>query len=180
MLPMTPTTLLGRLYFPPSSPYAANTKHSQQGKHAPLGQPAYNIKTTSGAPYTELAHSNASARPHGHESHGQPEYVGTDGATGTDAAQSSASASALPTGSLRSGAQPEGHAQEPSIASIKSGVIGFGPAESQGHAAMSTHNPSTSNMTGEQVVGGGSPGTAGMTETRGMQPGPSAHTDART
>ena len=157
---------------------AHDPPRAQQGKHAPPGQPTYNVKTTSGAPYTELAHSNASPRPHGHESHGQPEYLGTDGATGTDAAQSSAPTSAPPTGNLRPDPQPHSHVQESSIASIKSGVIGFGPTESQGHAAISTHNPSNTNMAGNQVVGGGSPGTAGMTPGRGT--GPGAHTDSRT
>ena len=150
---------------------------SRQGKHAPPGQPLYNIKTTSGAPYTELAKPGTLERLQGHNSHGKPEQIGTDGPLDTDKVQSPVNNGASPAGALRPDPHPHGHTQEASIASIKSGVIGFGPTESQGHAAMSMHNPTQSNMTEGQVVGGGSPGTAGMTQGKSVQPsgGPETH-----
>lgn len=150
-----------------------------QGKHAPPGQPVYSVKTTSGAPYTELAQPNASARLHGQGTHGQPEYVNTDSPKATDATQSSPTTNPPYTETLRPDPQPHSHTQEASIASIKSGVIGFGPTDSQEHAAMSMHSPGKSHMAEDQVVGGGSPSTAGSTQGRGIQPGPGAQTDTR-
>jgi hypothetical protein len=35
---------------------------------------------------------------------------------------------------------------------------------------LSTHNPTREYMSQDQVVGGGDPGTAGMTEGRGVNP----------
>ncbi|KAF1844175.1 uncharacterized protein K460DRAFT_357797 [Cucurbitaria berberidis CBS 394.84] len=55
-----------------------------------------------------------------------------------------------------------------SDASIKSGVIGFGAGERQEHAALSTHNPTEQYMDRNQVVGGGNPGTAAMTEGKNL------------
>jgi hypothetical protein len=153
---------------------------SRQGKHAPPGQPSYSVKTTTGAPYTELAQPSGSAGLHGHESHGKPEHIGTDGPIGTAAAQSPTTTSAPLAETLRPDPHPRGHTQDASIASIKSGVIGFGPTDPQGHAAMSMHKPTNNSLTEDQVVGGGSPGTAGMTGDRSMQPGPGAQTHSRT
>ncbi|KAL6707535.1 hypothetical protein ACN47E_004105 [Coniothyrium glycines] len=75
---------------------------------------------------------------------------------------------ANPTGSAN-------HAEQMSTASIKSGVIGFGPESSQGHAAISTHNPTEEYLQRDQVLGGGQPGTAGQTKGQelpgtGIQP----------
>jgi hypothetical protein len=43
-----------------------------------------------------------------------------------------------------------------SEASIKSGVIGFGAGQSQGHAALSTHQNPEASLDRNQIVGGGS------------------------
>ncbi|CAN9095118.1 unnamed protein product [Alternaria alternata] len=153
------------------------------------GQPIYEIKTTSGAPYTELAQPSGSAGLHAHDAHGRPAQVGTDapiGTTGTAAtgaqydpsrtqdhattSQPLGNAGTAAEGAHRPDAYPHGHAQEPSVASIKSGVIGFGAGANQGHAAMPTHMP-TQELSQDQVVGGGDPGTAGLTEGRGVNPG---------
>jgi hypothetical protein len=152
------------------------------------GQPIYDIKTTSGAPYTELAQPSGSAGLHAHDAHGRPAHVGTDGPIGSTTAATGHqytpsrtqdnTATSQPLGNAntatgdatRPDAYPHGHAQEPSVASIKSGVIGFGAGANQGHAAMSTHNPTQEYMSRDQVVGGGNPGTAGMTEGRGVNP----------
>ncbi|EUC45475.1 hypothetical protein COCMIDRAFT_95384 [Bipolaris oryzae ATCC 44560] len=163
-------------------PTHSETSSSRQGKHAPPGQPLYDIKTTSGAPYTELAKPGTLERLQGHKLHGKPEQIGTDGSSPLDTgkAQSPVNNGASPAGALRPDPHPHGHTQEASIASIKSGVIGFGPTESQGHAAMSMHNPTQSNMTEDQVVGGGSPGTAGMTQDKSVQPNAGAETHPQT
>ena len=140
----------------------------------------YNIKTTSGAPYTDLAHGSGA--------HGTPTHVGTDGPIGTTAAATGAhdpirtqdysntsqplqSGTATAGGAQRPDAYPHGHTADPSVASIKSGVIGFGPGANQGHAAMSTHNPTQEYLGHDQVVGGGDHGTAGMTRGAGMTEG---------
>lgn len=137
------------------------------------GQPVYSVKTTSGAPYTELAQPNRSAGLHGQEPHGRPEQIGT-------AQQQPADTSASLAGTPRPDAHVHGNKQEPSVASIKSGVIGFGPTEHEGHAAMSMHNPTNHAMTQTQVVGGGNPGTAGMAQGGDVQPVPDAQTTPRT
>ena len=200
------------------------------GHNTTGGSPYADVKTTSGEPYTVLAH-------HGSSSHGQPQHVGTDGsighsgtATSHDAshqstnqthAKSGGDASIVPqkvqeklpesveravpntihdTGdrrhdtttsnpstvggeNLRPDANPTGrehHGQEMSSASIKSGVIGFGPGERQGHAAISTHNPTGQYMDRDQVVGGGNPGTAAMTGGQSAQSGTGAQPYSRT
>jgi hypothetical protein len=155
------------------------------------GQPHYNIKTTSGAPYTDLAQPAGSSGLHAHDAHGRPEHIGTDGPIGSSTITASdhhnssgtrdhpsterpiENTSTAAVGSHRPDAYPHGHTQEPSVASIKSGVIGFGPGQRQGHAAISMHNPTEEYMDRNQVVGGGNPGTAGMTEGSHMQPGQS-------
>lgn len=49
-----------------------------------------------------------------------------------------------------------GHMHEGiSEASIKSGVIGFGAGERQGHAALSSHQNSEANLDRDQIFGGG-------------------------
>jgi hypothetical protein len=148
----------------------------------------YQVKTTSGAPYTELAQPGSSAGPHEGAVHGKPVHVGTDGPIGTTAAATGAhdtsrtpdytttsqplqGANTTAGGAQRPDAYPHGHTQDPSVASIKSGVIGFGPGGNQGHAAMSTHNPTQEYLGQDQVVGGGDPNTAGMTQGRGVDPG---------
>ncbi|KAL6156823.1 hypothetical protein ACJBU6_04409 [Exserohilum turcicum] len=148
---------------------------SSKGTGAPLGQPVYSVKTTSGAPYTELAQPNRSVGPHGQEPHAQPEHMATDGPVATATKPPPPTAGGPAAGTQRPDAHIHGHKQEPSVASIKSGVIGFGPTE-QGHAAMSMHNPTNTTMTQGQVVGGGSPGTAGMSQDRDMHPVPDAQT----
>jgi len=169
------------------------TGHSGKRNITP-GQPVYDIKTTSGAPYTELAQPSGSAGLHGHGAHGRPEHSGTEDTTtaqgdhydtnrpqgriGTDRAMDSTSATAAAT--QRPDAYPHGHAPEASVASIKSGVIGFGAEEPQGHAAISTHNPTQERLGGDQVVGGGRAGTAGMTDGGGVQPGSESQTYPRT
>jgi hypothetical protein len=157
--------------------------HEHDARNNTPGQPFYNVKTTSGAPYTELAQPSGSAGLHEHGAHGRPAHVGTDGPVGTTAtattgahdhantSQPLASANTTAGASQRPDAHPHGHTQEPSVASIKSGVIGFGPGANQGHAAMSTHNPTQEHLGQDQVVGGGVPGTAGMTEGKGVTPG---------
>ena len=102
----------------------------------------------------------------------------SQGLTGTDQLTDNTSAAAART--ERPDAYPHGHAPEASVASIKSGVIGFGTGEPHGHAAMSTHNPTQEHLGQDQVVGGGEPGTAGMTGGTGAQPGPGAQTYPRT
>lgn len=72
------------------------------------------------------------------------------------------------------------HGEDMSTASIKSGVIGFGPGASQGHAARSTHNPTEQNMEHDQVLGGGVAGTAGRTEGQGLQSDASVQPHAQT
>jgi hypothetical protein len=162
------------------------------------GQPYYNVKTTSGGPYTDLAQPSGSAGLHAHDAHGRPEHVGTDGPIGSSTItpgdhhnsshtrdyasterpiQDTSTAAAR---SQRPDAYPHGHAPEASVASIKSGVIGFGPREQQGHAAMSMHNPTEEYMDRNQVVGGGNPGTAGMTEGSRMQPSTGGQSYPRT
>nr|AFZ93515.1 dehydrin-like protein 3 [Alternaria brassicicola] len=157
---------------------------------AHTGQPIYEIKTTSGAPYTELAQPGGSAGLHAHDAHGRPAHVGTDGPSASTSTPATGAhhnpsitqdntATSRPLGGTntatgdahRPDAYPRGHAPEPSVASIKSGVIGFGAGANQGHAAMSTHNPTQEYMSQDQVVGGGHPGTAGMTHERGANPG---------
>ncbi|EMD94780.1 hypothetical protein COCC4DRAFT_203565 [Bipolaris maydis ATCC 48331] len=162
------------------SPTHNETSSSRQGKHAPPGQPLYNIKTTSGAPYTELAKPGTLERLQGHKLHGKPEQIGANGPLDTDKAQSPVNNGTSPAGTFRPDAHPHGHTQEASIASIKSGVIGFGPTESQGHAAMSMHNPTKSNIAGDQVVGGGSPGAARVTQGKSVQPSAGAETHPQT
>lgn len=204
------------------------------------GQPHYNIKTTSGEPYTTLAQPGDSAGLHGKQ-----EYAGANAPTHSTAttaghdnighsstatgyndnnqstnhthAKDGGNASIVPlkvqeklpesveravpnavhdTGDKKhdhssnptstSGAhlsrpdvQPTGHSTntEMSTASIKSGVIGFGPSGGQEHAAISTHNPAEHSLTQDQVVAGGIPNTAGRTEgqsslsSTGAQPG---------
>lgn len=102
----------------------------------------------------------------------------SQGLTGTD--QFTGNTSAPAAGTQRPDAYPHGHAPEASVASIKSGVIGFGTGEPQGHAAMSTHNPTQEHLGQDQVVGGGEPGTAGMTGRTGAQQGPGTQTNPRT
>ncbi|KAH9872261.1 hypothetical protein IAQ61_005096 [Plenodomus lingam] len=107
----------------------------KEGKHAPLGQPVYEIKTTSGEPYTTLAQPrHAVDGKHGHES-----------------------TSATTTQEHRPDAKTSG--TEMSTASIKSGVIGFGPGE-QGHAALPTQNSIEQNLSPDHVVGGGNLGNS--------------------
>lgn len=188
----------------------------KEGKHAPLGQPIYDIKTTDGQPYTTLAQPQDSAGLHG-----KPEQMGTGGGIGHDDSTShSATASHhhANQSTSQSHAQDGGNAsivplkvQEKlpesveravpnaihdtggnnnhgyegtslmatkehrpdvktsgtavSTASIKSGVIGFGPGE-QGHAALPTHNSAEQNLSRDQVVGGGDLGSA---EGQGLQ-----------
>jgi hypothetical protein len=158
------------------------------GHRTTPGQPHYNVKTTSGAPYTELAQPSGSTGLHAHDAHGRPQHVGTDGPIGSstitpgdhhkssstrDLASSDRSVentSTAAAGTHRPDAHPHGHTQEASVASIKSGVIGFGPGEHRGHAAVERHNPTEQYMDRNQVVGGGDPGTAGMTEGSRLQP----------
>ncbi|KAL1801018.1 hypothetical protein ACET3X_001360 [Alternaria dauci] len=153
------------------------------------GQPMYDIKTTSGAPYTELAQPSGSAGLHAHDVHGRPAHVGTDGPIGSTSTAATGAqfnpsrtqdhaTTSQPLGSAgtttqdehRPNAYPHGHTQEPSVASIKSGVIGFGAGANQGHAAMPTHKP-FQELSQDQVVGGGDPGTAGLNEGSGANPG---------
>ncbi|KAF1947470.1 hypothetical protein EJ02DRAFT_417652 [Clathrospora elynae] len=97
--------------------------------------------------------------------------------------KTSDNASTLAAGSVRPDAYPHGksnHAQDASIASIKSGVIGFGPGEKQGHAAMSMHNPTEEYKDRNQVVGGGDPGSASMTEGSGIHPNTGAEPYSQT
>ncbi|KNG44465.1 dehydrin-like protein 3 [Stemphylium lycopersici] len=177
-----------------------------EGKNAPLGQPVYDIKTTSGAPYTELSQPSGSAGLHGQEplgrsehmgtdgpigttattttgrpehsnpdvpigtAIGRPEHVGTDGPIGTATERPLANTSAPLAGTQRPDAYPHGHNQEPSVASIKSGVIGFG--DHQGHAAMPTNNAAERSLAQDQVVGGENLGAVGMTQDRDVQPVP--------
>ncbi|KAF7572814.1 hypothetical protein A1F97_00595 [Pyrenophora tritici-repentis] len=168
--------------------YDESTGHSGKRNLTP-GQPVYDIKTTSGTPYTELAQPSGSAGLHGQGAHS-----GTDGRIGGtttahgehyDTNQSQAlsgtgrsmdNTSTTTSATHRPDAYPHGHAPEASVASIKSGVIGFGAEEPQGHAAVSTHNPAQEHLDANQVVGGGEPGTAGMTDGRGVQPGSGTQT----
>jgi hypothetical protein len=149
------------------------------------GQPQSNVQTTSGRPYTELAQPSGSAGLHGQESqstHGVPTHVGTDGPIG----QSTTSTAGQYTGNdrmhesnrpldntntntagglaQRPDAHPHSHTQDASQASIKSGIIGFGPEEHQEHAAMARHNPTEQSMGPKQVLGAGEPGTAGRVQ----------------
>ncbi|RMZ70822.1 cell surface [Pyrenophora seminiperda CCB06] len=154
------------------------------------GQPVYDIKTTSGAPYTDLAQPSGSAGLHGHGTDRPIEGIKTahgdhyddtnrpQAPTGTDRSMDNTSATTAAT--QRPDAYPHGHAPEASVASIKSGVIGFGAGDPHGHAAMSTHNPTQEHLGQDQVVGGGKPGTAGMTEGRGIQQGSEAQTYPQT
>ncbi|KAF2845944.1 hypothetical protein T440DRAFT_252540 [Plenodomus tracheiphilus IPT5] len=188
----------------------------KEGKHAPLGQPVYDIKTTDGQPYTTLAQPQDSAGLHG-----KAEYTGTggaighDGSTGHSATTSShhnsqstnqthakdggaasivplkvqeklpesveravpnaihdtgdnnkhgqSDTSAVATGEHRPNVKTSG--TEMSTASIKSGVIGFGPGE-QGHAALPTNNSAEHNLSRDHVVGGGD---LGRSEGHGLQ-----------
>ncbi|KAI4913232.1 uncharacterized protein J4E92_009855 [Alternaria infectoria] len=167
--------------------YDSQTSERKARNDTP-GEPMYNIKTTSGAPYTDLAHGSGSAGLHGSGAHGTPTHVGTDGPIGTTAAATGAhdpirtqdysntsqplqSGTATAGGAQRPDAYPYGHTADPSVASIKSGVIGFGPGANQGHAAMSTHNPTQEYLGQDQVVGGGDHGTAGMIKGAGMTEG---------
>ncbi|KAE8833232.1 hypothetical protein PTNB73_05378 [Pyrenophora teres f. teres] len=168
--------------------YDETTGHSRKPNMTP-GQPVYDIKTTSGAPYTDLAQPSGSAGLHGHSA-----YNGTDGHIGgtetahgehydtnrpqglTSTDRSMDHTNATTAATHRPDAYPHGHAPEASVASIKSGVIGFGAEKPQGHAAMSTHNPTQEHLDPNQVVGGGEPGTAGMTDGRGIQPGSGTQT----
>jgi hypothetical protein len=47
-----------------------------------------------------------------------------------------------------------------SEASIKSGVIGYGAGERQGHAAPPTHEPIQEELGRDQILGGGNAGTS--------------------
>ena len=173
-----------------------------EGKNAPLGQPIYDIKTTSGAPYTELSQPSGSAGLHGQEPLGRSEHMGTDGPIGTTTGRTEHSNTDVPIGTAvgrsehvgtdgpigtaterplanrsapfagaqRPDAYPHGHNQEPSVASIKSGVIGFG--DHQGHAAMPTHDTAERSLAQDRVVGGGNLGAVGMTQDRDVQPVP--------
>ncbi|KAH9870145.1 hypothetical protein J1614_007067 [Plenodomus biglobosus] len=189
----------------------------KEGKHAPLGQPIYDIKTTDGQPYTTLAQPQDSAGLHG-----KPEQIGTDGGIGhNDSTSHSATAShhhnnqstnqthakdgghasivplkvqeklpesverAVPNAIHDTGDNNNNHGYEGtslmatkehrpdaktsgtamSTASIKSGVIGFGPGE-QGHAALPTYNSAEQNLSRDQVVGGGD---LGSSEGQGLQ-----------
>lgn len=96
------------------------------------------------------------------------EHMGTDGPIGTTTAPPGQSNTHVPT--QRPDAYPYGHTPDPSAASIKSGVIGFG--DYQGHAAMPTHNATEPSLTQNQVVGGGNPATVSMTQDRDVQPVP--------
>jgi hypothetical protein len=76
---------------------------------------------------------------------GQTEYRGTEAPLGSHGAAVDSS--------TRPGA---GHIHEGmSEASIKSGVIGFGAGERQGHAALSSHQNPEANLDTNQIVGGG-------------------------
>ncbi|CAO2652422.1 Nn.00g007050.m01.CDS01 [Neocucurbitaria sp. VM-36] len=149
-------------------------------------------------PNTSIGHGHG----HGHaQGHGKQEHVGTEGPVGTSSTTSGAptgsstnttggplgtsnttrdpigSQSTTTGGQLRPDANPTGreglHAGI-SDASIKSGVIGFGAGERQEHAALPTHNPTEQYMDRNQVVGGGDPGTAGMTEGQNLASNTSA------
>ncbi|KAI8932830.1 hypothetical protein NX059_010313 [Plenodomus lindquistii] len=195
----------------------------KEGKHAPLGQPIYDIRTTDGQPYTALAHHQDST---GH--HGKPEHVGTGGAVGHDGrtdhsattsshhkdqstnqthAKDGGNASKVPlkvqeklpesveravpnaihdtgdnskhghsgtsavaAGEHRPNVKTSG--TEMSTASIKSGVIGFGPGQ-QGHAARPTQNSFEHNLSPDHVVGGGNLGSSqgqGLHSSTGVGP----------
>jgi hypothetical protein len=158
---------------------------SDHGRSTVPGQPHYNIQTTSGRPYTDLAQPSGSAGLHGQESqstHGVPRHVGTDGPIGQSTTSTGDqytgndrmhepnrpvdSTSTTTAGGLgsRPDAHPHSHTQDASQASIKSGIIGFGPEENQGHAAMARHNPTEQSMDPKQVLGAGQPGTAGRVQ----------------
>ena len=144
-----------RCHSPPLTPHS-NEQHpiydqmTHHGHSVTPGQPHYQVKTTSGEPYTTLSHDAGDAT-HGHAETSRPLDDSTTASTGN----------------LRPDANPTGsgnHPQEMSTASIKSGVVGFGAGEKQGHAAMPSHNPTEQHLDRDQVVGGGRQGTAGMTE----------------
>lgn len=123
------------------------------------GAPIGSSSNTTGGP---LGSSNTAREPIG-SSTTTREPIGSHGTTSG--------------GHLRPDANPtgkEGLTTGLSDASIKSGVIGFGAGERQEHAALPTHNPTSEYMDRNQVVGGGEPGTAGMTEGQNLKSGASA------
>jgi len=58
-----------------------------------------------------------------------------------------------------------------SEASIKSGVIGFGPGQRQGHAARPTEDPIEEGLEHDQILGGGNTGQGPTTADTSAQPG---------
>lgn len=110
----------------------------------------------------------------------QPATAGTSmsaGQTGT----STSFGQTEKTGTAPSGAQSANVSNTPrpgaghmhdamSGASIKSGVIGFGAGEGQGHAALPSHHQPEANLDRKQVLGGGSTATGPTTADTSEQP----------
>lgn len=165
--------LQGRIARPPESSHTFThglfSEHLE-GKHAPVGQPLYDIKTVDGKPYTTLAQPGDSLGLHG-----KAEYTGADGPTDRDNYQSisqthakdGGNASIVPmkvqeklpesveravpnaihdTGETNKRPEVKSKGTETSTASIKSGIIGFGPGQKQGHAAVPANNPVEQNV----------------------------------
>jgi hypothetical protein len=96
------------------------------------------------------------------------------GQTGTSTGLGPTERSGLnrPTGSLEAGSSVRPHAHEGiSEASIKSGVIGFGPGERQGHAARPTQDPIEEGLEHDHLLGGGNIGRGSTTADTSTQSG---------
>ncbi|KAF2124885.1 hypothetical protein P153DRAFT_390353 [Dothidotthia symphoricarpi CBS 119687] len=109
---------------------------------------------------------------------GGGQHFGTDGPIGsaytpntssTQQSYPSSSTSSGPTANLHSNVRPQAPQSAVSEASIKSGVIGFGPSGKQGHAALPHDNSAENNLNRDQILGSGNAG--GVTgEQSSMQP----------
>ncbi|KAH4863478.1 hypothetical protein HBH75_005690 [Parastagonospora nodorum] len=135
--------------------HASSTGAQHEGQTHPIydqmaGEPASTQPTTA----TSVGQTSTSP------SLGQTEHSGTGRTLGSHGATVGST--------TRPGTGPMHEAM--SEASIKSGVIGFGAGQSQGHAALSTHQNPEASLDRNQIVGGGSNAPAPTSADASYQP----------
>jgi hypothetical protein len=100
----------------------------------------------------------------------QPTTTGASLGTSSGLGQTEQSGSDKPAGSHGAvsgdNARPSNLHEGISQASIKSGVIGFGPGQRQGHAARPAEDPIEEGLEHDQVLGGGNTGRDPTTATQ--------------
>ncbi len=166
------------------------TREPLTGSHATTTEP---LGTSHAATESHLGSSNtttgdhlgssttAAAAPIGTSNTATERHLdGSNTTTGEHLGSSTAAAAAVPIGTAAATTGDHMHSDNTttgkdsvntglSDASIKSGVIGFGPSETTTHAALPTHFAEEQNLHRDHVVGGGNLG-AGESTTQGVNP----------